>query len=334
MKKKDIYLPFLSAAALITFTFLAPSPFSARAAADPDAADPAKVDADFAIQGEYTGMVDGQKAGIQIVALGDGNFEGILFPGGLPGDGWDGNRETLRKAPGKRNDDGSATFTKDGATAVVRDGKITLSENGEDGGNMERVVRESPTLGAKAPEGAVILFDGGNLEAWQDGARMTDDKLLMEGANTKDKFGSFTAHVEFRLPYQPKARGQGRGNSGFYSQSRYEVQMLDSFGLEGRDNECGGIYTVASPSVNMCFPPLQWQTYDVEFTAAEFDAEGKKTKNARLTVRHNGVVIHDNIEVPKSTTAAPLGEGPEPGPLHFQNHGNPVRYRNIWLVKK
>ena len=75
-------------------------------------------------------------------------------------------------------------------------------------------------------------------------------------------------------------------------------------------------------------------TYDVDFSAAQFDADGKKTKNARLTVRHNGVLIHDNIEVPKSTTAAPLGEGPEDGPLHFQNHGNPVRYRNIWIVKK
>ena len=189
MKKKDNN-PF-APGALALFTLLALSVSSTPArAAESDAGDP-----DSLIQGEYSGTVDGQKAGIQIVALGDGSFEGILFPGGLPGDGWDGNRETLRKAPGQRNDDGSATFTKEGATAIVREGKITLAENGEDGGSMERVVRESPTLGAKAPEGAIVLFDGSGLEAWQDGARMTDDKLLMEGANTKEKFVNITRNL-------------------------------------------------------------------------------------------------------------------------------------------
>ncbi len=110
--------------------------------------------------------------------------------------------------------------------------------------------------------------------------------------------------------------------------------MLDSFGLAGKHNECGGIYEIRDPSVNMCFPPLQWQTYDVDFTAAKFDDSGKKTANVRMTVLHNGVRIHDNIEVPRSTRAAPLAEGPEPGFIHLQNHGNPVRYRNIWVVEK
>ena len=139
-------------------------------------------------------------------------------------------------------------------------------------------------------------------------------------------------HLEFRTPYKPTARGQGRGNSGFYAQGRYEVQILDSFGLEGADNECGGVYSVGSPKVNMCFPPLSWQTYDVDFKAARYDAEGKKTKDAIMTVRHNGVVIHQDLVADHSTTASPLKEGPEPGPINLQDHGNPVRFRNIWVT--
>ena len=136
------------------------------------------------------------------------------------------------------------------------------------------------------------------------------------------------------IPLMPAARGQGRANSGCYMQGRYEVQILDSFGLSGENNECGGIYTIAKPSVNMCLPPLTWQTYDVDYTAAKFDADKKKTANAKLTVRHNGVLIHENVELPKGTTAAPVAEGPEPGPIYIQDHGNPIRFRNIWLVEK
>ena len=132
----------------------------------------------------------------------------------------------------------------------------------------------------------------------------------------------------------PNERGQGRANSGFYSQGRYEVQILDSFGLTGENNECGGIYSIKKPDVNMCFPPLTWQTYDVDFTAAKYDASGKKTADARITVKQNGVVIHDNVALPKATPAAPVAEGPEPGPIYLQDHGNPIRFRNIWVEEK
>ena len=117
-------------------------------------------------------------------------------------------------------------------------------------------------------------------------------------------------------------------------QGRYEVQILDSFGLEGKHNECAGIYEVKAPSVNMCFPPLSWQTYDVEFTAPRFDENGKKTSNARMTVRHNGVLVHENVEVPGPTRAAPNKEGSEPGPIFLQDHGNPIRFRNVWVLEK
>ncbi|MBW3600671.1 MAG: DUF1080 domain-containing protein, partial [Planctomycetes bacterium] len=138
-----------------------------------------------------------------------------------------------------------------------------------------------------------------------------------------------------RLPYQPQDRGQARGNSGVYLQGRYEVQMLDSFGLEGKQNECGGLYSVKDPDVNMCYPPLEWQTYDIDFTAARYDEEGKLTADPRVTVRHNGVVIHDDVELPgeRNTTAAPVKPGPEGGPVYLQDHGNPVRYRNIWVAE-
>ena len=119
-----------------------------------------------------------------------------------------------------------------------------------------------------------------------------------------------------------------------FLQGRYEVQVLDSFGLVGKNNECGGIYSIFDPKVNMCLPPLSWQTYDVEFTAARYaNNNGKKIKNARVTIRHNGVIIHDNRELPKGTPGKDA-EGSTPGILYLQGHGNPVVYRNIWVVKK
>jgi hypothetical protein len=156
----------------------------------------------------------------------------------------------------------------------------------------------------------------------------------MQGATTRAEFQDFTLHLEFRTPYQPKARGQGRGNSGVYAQGRHEVQILDSFGLNGEANEAGAIYGVKAPSINMCFPPLQWQTYDIEFTAARYDASGKKTANPRMTVRHNGVEVQKATEIGMPTTAAPVPAGPSAGPILLQDHGNPLRFRNIWVLPK
>src|SRR5215210_660061 len=123
--------------------------------------------------------------------------------------------------------------------------------------------------------------------------------LAPGGHNLEKDFTNFLMHLEFLLPFKPLGRGQDRGNSGVFIQDRYELQVLDSFGLKGENNECGGIYTQHKPLVNMCLPPLTWQTYDIEFTPAQFDADGKKTKNGRVTVLHNGVKIHDNVEFAK-----------------------------------
>ena len=289
--------------------------------------------ADFVIQGEYSGEnVEGEKVGLNIIALGDGKFQGVGFEGGLPGDGWDQGE----KLPFTIKRDGEKMFFTDPDaneyTVKIKDGKLIARLDGNKFAELKKVVRKSPTLGAKPPKGAVVLFDGTSVDKFKN-AKLSEDKLLIPRADSIQRFGSHKLHIEFFLPFKPKARGQGRGNSGCYLQGRYEVQVLDSFGLEGRNNECGGIYSIKPPDLNMCYPPLCWQTYDIEFTAAKFK-DGKKVEDARMTVLHNGVKIHDNVKLPKRTTASPLPEGPEPGFLHLQDHGNPVRYRNIWVVEK
>ena len=163
---------------------------------------------------------------------------------------------------------------------------------------------------------------------------MDERHLLMAGCVGKQNFTNFEAHVEFLLPFKPLGRGQDRGNSGVYLQDRYEVQVLDSFGLKGEDNECGGFYTQHKPAVNMCLPPLTWQTYDIDFTAAKYDDAGKKIKNAVATVKHNGVTIHENFELKGPTPGSGKKEDATGGPLQLQGHGNPVFYRNLWVLPK
>lgn len=283
-------------------------------------------DPDFSIQGEYGSKADG--LGVQVVALGNGQFDAYFLEGGLPGDGWDKSKKRV-KVNGKTNDQ-STDFEGSGIKASIKDGAISVSWDSKNT-ILKRIERESPTLGQKAPAGAVVLFDGSNVDGWKNGKM--ENGLLLHGTTSKKKFQSYKLHLEFMTPYRPFDRGQGRGNSGVYHQGRYETQVLDSFGLEGKMNEAGGIYSIAHPKLNMCFPPLRWQTYDVEVTTAEFK-DGKKVKNAVMTVRLNGVVVQDNIELTHKTTAAPVKEGPEPGPIYLQNHGNPVFYRNIWVIEK
>ena len=288
-------------------------------------------DPDYLVQGEYIGEVtkpDGKKKlGIQVIALGKGKFHALWRNGGLPGDGWDKNESTPREA---EIVDGVTTFNVDEQTETIKDSVMAIATDGKVIGELKRIVRKSPTLGAKPPKGAVVLFDGKNADQFENG-RVTKDELLMQGATSKFKHQSGTLHIEFQIPYGPLL--PSRGNSGCYLQSRYEVQMLDSFGLKPHNHECGGIPSIKEPDINMSFPPLSWQTYDVDFTAAQF-ANGQKMKNGRMTVRHNGVVVHDNVELPHATTSSPLPEGPEPGPINLQDHQSEVRYRNIWFVEK
>jgi hypothetical protein len=196
------------------------------------------------------------------------------------------------------------------------------------------------------PKDAVVLFDGKSLDDWTktDGKTKAAWKLLEGGImqvdggdniiSKKILEGDFKVHVEFRVPYMPKEKGQARGNSGVYVQGRYEVQVLDSYGLKSKDNDCGAIYEVAAPRTNACKAPTIWQSYDIEFQAPVCE-NAKKTKAARMTVHHNGELIHKDVEITTDNTRAGLGGDPcKPGPLMLQSHGAPVQFRNIWLVQK
>jgi hypothetical protein len=285
-------------------------------------------DADFKVQGEY--LSDGtRKMGAQVIARGSGEFEVKLLSGGLPGEGWDKKESPNAKA--KVGEDGVVSITGKDLTGSIVKGVMTLGDI-----TLKKIERKSKTLGEKPPEGAVVLFGKeGDEKNWNGGklVELSDGKFLNVGVKSKQAFGAFKAHVEFRLPWMPNSRGQGRGNSGVYLQDRYEVQVLDSFGLNGENNECGGIYTQHKPIVNMCYPPMRWQTYDIDFTPAKFDADGKKVKNGRVTISHNGVTIHDDVEFPKECPGGQK-EAATPGPFQLQNHGDPVVYRNIWVVEK
>ena len=283
----------------------------------------------------------------QVIALGKGKYRANFL------EEFDTQEEPLAVLEGRLTD---ATVSFTGPIeqvtkwqGVIEGGRFTGTFHGRKTGSfaMEKVVRLSRTLGAKPPAGAIVLFNGKNFNEWKHtGKKPGADSVqwkptggameVKRGSGsiiTRKEFADVKLHLEFRTPFMPDARGQGRGNSGVYLQGRYEVQVLDSYGLEGRDNECGGIYSVAPPLVNMCAPPTQWQTYDITFRAPRFDSTGKKKQDAYMTVIHNGVKIHNNVKVSKATTAAPGGEAGQRGGIYLQDHGNRVQYRNIWLVE-
>lgn len=240
--------------------------------------------------------------------------------------------------------DGEKVKLADGGwSGEIADGKLTAKG---DGGSfaLKYTVRKSPTLGAKPPAGAVVLlpFAEGkptNLDEWTNKkwVILSDGSVMVRGGGglTKRKFRDFQLHVEFYCPYMPDRTGQGRANSGCYMHSKYEVQVLDSFGLKGRHNEAGGIYSVKDPDVNAALPPGQWQTYDITFRGPRFGADGTVKEWARFVkVLHNGVKVHENVEVKKVTTAGKGKGHVEAEAIMVQDHGNPVRYRNIWLVER
>lgn len=189
--------------------------------------------------------------------------------------------------------------------------------------------------------GAIVLFNGKDVSNWRqrDGKPATwtvDDGVLLVGKGdirSDEEFTDAFIHLEWREPDMPEATGQKKGNSGVFVQGRYEIQVLDSYGIKipGK-GDCGAIYNQFSPLINACKPPLEWQSYDIIFRAPRLDESGNVINHARLTVLQNGLVIHNNVEVHGPTGAAINHNLGEPGPLLLQDHNDPVEYRNIWMV--
>lgn len=201
---------------------------------------------------------------------------------------------------------------------------------------------------AQPPSDAVVLFDGKSLNEWKS----VKDSTLAAGwdintaeasmtvkpstgdIQTKRSFGDCQLHLEFRAPIVVKGEGQGRGNSGVFLQSRYEVQVLDAYQNRTYSNgQTGAIYKQTIPLANACRPPGEWQTYDILYTAPRFNADGIRTAPAYVTVIHNGVVIQLHTEI-KGTTeyiGLPKNEAHGKAPIKLQDHGDLVSYRNIWV---
>ncbi len=189
------------------------------------------------------------------------------------------------------------------------------------------------------PSDAIVLFDGKDLAQWKGGENWeVKDGTATSRKNdisTKQSFGDCQIHVEFAPPAEVKGSGQGRGNSGVYLMGRYEVQVLDSFENKTYfDGQCGALYKQQPPTVNASRRPGEWQSYDIVFEAPRFDESGKVTKPAIITVLHNGVLIHNHVELQGTTSyfkAPEYERHPAKLPIEIQFHGNPVRFRNIWI---
>lgn len=196
---------------------------------------------------------------------------------------------------------------------------------------------------APAPKDAIVLFDGTNLDGWKgrDGAAkwaIADGAMQVNRTGdieTKAEFGDCQLHIEWCAPNPPKGESQGRGNSGVFFFGRYEVQVLDSFeNPTYADGQAGALYGQKPPLVNACRPPGQWQTYDIVFVAPRFQADGSVQSPARVTVLHNGIVVQLDEALLGATGHRALAKyeahGPK-GPIKLQDHGDPVRFRNIWV---
>jgi hypothetical protein len=220
----------------------------------------------------------------------------------------------------------------------IKNGTLIANSDYGQSFRLNKIESQSPKAGAKPPEGAVVLlpFEPGkpaDLSQWTNPQWKSLENGAMQCApgkgenRTKREFGRIEQlHIEFWLPLEPGNRGQGRANSGVYLADQYEVQVLDSFGLTHTSGDCGGLYSIARARINACLPPETWQTYDITFEPAKLGADGKVVDQPKITVLHNGVVIHDKQEIPSK-------EHRIKGPLQLQDHGHPIQFRNIWLVE-
>lgn len=289
-------------------------------------------------QGEYVGNIKRgarfQMVGLQLVARADSGYVAMMYVGGLPGRKWNGKERY--EFTGTIGEGNKIELTSKSIAYQIKQPNPNqtrfqiLTKDNQEIGSFYKIRRASPTLGASAPATAKKLFVGGTVDGLKN-AKQNENGTLQPGFLTEDSYQDFLLHVEFRTPFEPKYLGQKRGNSGIYIQRRYEVQILDSFGLISKPNDCGSLYRQRPPATNMSYPPGQWQTYDIRFSPTKWNGD-KKVANAKITVFHNGYPIHDDVEI-VTKTGAGQKEGPEAKPILFQNHSNPVEYKNIWIVE-
>jgi hypothetical protein len=249
---------------------------------------------------------------MQVTLLKDGRFLAATYQGGLPGAGWDGS--------------------------AIRSEVLTAEALAPRLNSFTRTERTSPTLGAEAPPDAVLKFP--------DDFTAVTNGIMMVGGRTKKDLASFRMHLEFMVPLKPgiNPSNQDRGNSGIYIFNNYELQVIDSFALDLNTTNnaveaeslntqwCGALYKLKAPAVHMAYPPLCWQTFDIEFRAPVFE-NARRIRNARITIYHNGVCIHDDVELESGTGQGAKRKQLAAGPVFFQHHGNPVLFRNIWATE-
>lgn len=323
----------LATLSLIVFSLLFAGFISSLHAQNHVAINVNSADSDFDYQGEFEGSIissgdNWKEIGLQVIARGGGKFDATLYSAGLPG---------TKKTPnirfdlsGKREEDVLVLKNDNFMIMVEPVMALVYTAIGNPLGQIQKVHRVSPTIGAASPVGSEVLFNGMHTRNFEKGA-MAADRTLKQGTLFKKLYSDFTIHLEFKTPYQPYEHEQKRGNSGLYILSRYEIQILDSFGLTPKYNHCGSLYKTKSPDVNMCLPPLSWQTYDIVFKSPQFDSNANKTVDANISVWHNGICIHRNLAIPNKTGAG-KPEAPFPLPIKLQDHHNPVRFRNIWII--
>ena len=302
--------------------------------------------------GEPGAAVQADAAQAQVVPAGNKVYRVVLRARAGAEEGWPLQAELEGRLEGDVIKVAGQAGANDWDGTIGPDG-LKIAKRGYGGMfEMKRVVRTSPNEGLKPPAGALVLaayapgkpadlshFKAGGWVADEDG---TVHRVMGTGPRldiprqdlltAREDLRSYKLHVEFRVPYEPALRGQMRGNSGIIMADRYEVQVLDTFGLIPGTGDCASVYAVAPPKVNAAFPPLSWQTYDITFRAPKLGADGTLKRKPQISVVWNGVTVHENQEMDTPTGNAKR-ENAEQGPLRIQDHGNLVLYRNIWLVE-
>ncbi len=315
-----------------------------------DAVVAAPVDASFTPDpwvGVYRGVGEGEAgqclAEATITATGAGRYQmAIRLPDA-------GETETIALELARTEGEDEITF-RHRAEGVDWQGQVRLKgsetvvylKNEQRKFKLKKVVMQSPTLDAPPPPGAIELLpwregEAPGMNEWSNNTwpALADGSMQVgrRDNTTRRKFGSYQLHLEFMIPAEPEGRGQKRGNSGVFLNERYEIQVLDSFGFGAEKDSCGAVYGLAPPWVNASYPPLAWQTYDIDFFGPLLDDKGRIMALPKVTVRHNGVLIHEGREIERPTDIKRFGHQGR-GRIVLQDHRHPVRYRNIWVVEK